>query len=113
LLLILKQSLLNLNLGTTLLLATNIKNRYDHASKMLQKKRDRLISGFLNRKDPFFLEHNARILDDYFRETFERSEVGPMMGINKNSYAIFATGGYGREEQCIHSDVDLLFRGWF
>ncbi|MBC2694612.1 MAG: hypothetical protein HF982_04915, partial [Desulfobacteraceae bacterium] len=32
-----------------------------------------------------------------------------MMGINKNSYAIFATGGYGREEQCIHSDVDLLF----
>jgi len=91
------------------LLATNIKNRYDHASKMLQKKRERLISGFLNRKDPFFLEHNARILDDYFRETFERSEVGPMMGINKNSYAIFATGGYGREEQCIHSDVDLLF----
>jgi [protein-PII] uridylyltransferase len=86
-----------------------MKNKYDHASKMLQKKRDRLISGFLNRKDPFFLEHNARILDDYFRESFERSEVGPMMGINKNPYAIFALGGYGREEQCIHSDVDLLF----
>jgi [protein-PII] uridylyltransferase len=86
-----------------------MKNKYDHASKMLQKKRDQLISGFLNRKDPFFLEHNARILDDYFRESFERSEVGPMMGINKNPYAIFALGGYGREEQCIHSDVDLLF----
>ncbi|MDL1988264.1 MAG: [protein-PII] uridylyltransferase [Deltaproteobacteria bacterium] len=91
------------------MLVTNMKNKYDHASKMLQKKRDRLISGFLNRRDPFFLENHARILDDYFRESFERSEVGPMMGINKNPYAIFATGGYGREEQCIHSDVDLLF----
>jgi len=91
------------------LLVTNMKNKYDHASKMLQKKRDRLISGFLNKRDPLFLEHNARILDDYFRESFERSEVGPIMRINKNPYAIFALGGYGREEQCIHSDVDLLF----
>ncbi len=91
------------------MLVTNMKNKYDHASKMLQKKRDRLISGFLNKRDPFFLEHNARILDDYFRESFERSEVGPIMRINKNPYAIFALGGYGREEQCIHSDVDLLF----
>lgn len=91
------------------MLVTNMKNNYDHASKMLQKKRDRLISGFLNKRDPLFLEHNARILDDYFRESFERSEVGPIMRINKNPYAIFALGGYGREEQCIHSDVDLLF----
>jgi len=91
------------------LLVTNIKNKYEHASNMLRKKRERLISKFLNKKDPLFLEHNAGILDDYFRESFEKSEVGPMMGINKNPYAIFALGGYGREEQCIHSDVDLLF----
>ena len=31
------------------------------------------------------------------------------MDISKNPYAIIAQGGYGREEQCIHSDVDLLF----
>ena len=31
------------------------------------------------------------------------------MDISKNPYAIIALGGYGREEQCIHSDVDLLF----
>ena len=31
------------------------------------------------------------------------------MDIGKNPYAIIALGGYGREEQCIHSDVDLLF----
>ena len=35
--------------------------------------------------------------------------VGPRMDISKNPYAIIALGGYGREEQCIHSDVDLLF----
>ena len=33
---------------------------------------------------------------------------GPRIGINKNPYAIIALGGYGREEQCIHSDIDLL-----
>ena len=29
--------------------------------------------------------------------------------MQKNPYAVIALGGYGREEQCIHSDVDLLF----
>ena len=59
----------------------NIKNRYDHASKILKKKREQLISGFLNRRDSLFLEHHARILDDYFRESFERSEVGFMISV--------------------------------
>jgi len=31
------------------------------------------------------------------------------MAVNKNLYAVIALGGYGREEQCIYSDVDLLF----
>ena len=49
------------------------------------------------------------MLDDYFRQAFETSMVGPRMDISKNPYAIIALGGYGRQEQCIHSDVDLLF----
>jgi len=68
-----RQSLLNFILGIIPLLATNIKNKYEHASKMLQKKKEHLISGFLNKREPFSLEHHARILDDYFRESFERS----------------------------------------
>jgi [protein-PII] uridylyltransferase len=43
------------------------------------------------------LEHHAGILDDYFRESFERSEVGPMMGINKNPYAIFENQKEGKK----------------
>ncbi|MCD6224907.1 MAG: [protein-PII] uridylyltransferase, partial [Deltaproteobacteria bacterium] len=39
---------------------------------------------------------------------FEKSMVGPSMSINKNPYAIIALEGYGRQEQSIHSDVDLL-----
>jgi len=54
------------------------------------------------------LTRNAGLLDDYFIDSFEASMVGPRMGINKNPYAFIALGGYGRQEQCFHSDVDLL-----
>ena len=91
------------------MLKTNIKNRYEYASKILQKRRKRLISSFLKGEEPDFLESHAQILDDYFFESFEKSMVGPSMEINKNPYAIIAVGGYGRKEQCVHSDVDLLF----
>ena len=85
------------------------KNRHQLASERLQKETEQLISGFLRGKKEFFLDAYTRILDDYFRESFETSAVGPTMTISKNPYAIIALGGYGRQEQCIHSDVDLLF----
>ena len=31
------------------------------------------------------------------------------MDLTKNPYAFIALGGYGRQEQCVYSDVDLLF----
>ena len=58
---------------------------------------------------PCFLERHARLLDDYFFESFEKSIIGPGMAIDRNPFSIIALGGYGRQEQCIHSDVDLLF----
>ncbi len=79
-----------------------------NASRMLRKRRRQLVDDFFSGKDMDFLLLQTRILDDYFCETFEHSIVGPRIGINKNPYAIIALGGYGREEQCIHSDIDLL-----
>jgi [protein-PII] uridylyltransferase len=82
---------------------------FEHASEELQQKTGALIERLLDGKEPDFLRKHARILDDYFRQAFETSMVGPRMDISKNPYAIIALGGYGRQEQCIHSDVDLLF----
>jgi [protein-PII] uridylyltransferase len=75
---------------------------------VLQERKDGLIARFLKGDEPHFLERNAEILDDYFRETFTGSSVGPRMRVEKNPYAIIALGGYGRKEQCLHSDVDVL-----
>jgi [protein-PII] uridylyltransferase len=86
-----------------------MKNIHEQASGLLQKKTEELIARFLKGREPDFLKQHARILDDYFRQAFETSMVGPRMDIGKNPYTIIALGGYGREEQCIHSDVDLLF----
>jgi [protein-PII] uridylyltransferase len=85
-----------------------MKNQHVQAARSLQEKIQRLISGFVAGKEKDFLRQHARLLDDYFRVAFESSLVGPKLVINKNPYAIIALGGYGREEQCIRSDVDLL-----
>ena len=86
-----------------------LKNIHEQTSGLLQQKTEQLITRFLQGKEPEFLRQHARALDDYFRQAFEMSMVGPLMDIGKNPYAVIALGGYGREEQCIHSDVDLLF----
>ncbi|MBW2166897.1 MAG: [protein-PII] uridylyltransferase [Deltaproteobacteria bacterium] len=83
---------------------------YDHESpsEKLRKKKKHLVSDFISGKERSFMKRHSRILNDYFMEKFKSSMVDPEI-IDKNSYAIIALGGYGREEQCIHSDVDLLF----
>ena len=86
-----------------------MKNIHKQAADQLHQKIDGLIARLLQGKESDFLKQHARLLDDYFHEAFETSRVGPRMNISKNPYAIIALGGYGREEQCIHSDVDLLF----
>ncbi len=87
----------------------DIKIRHESLSEKLKKRKNKLISDFISGKEHSFMECHSRILNDYFLEKFESSIVASKIDIAKNPYAIIALGGYGREEQCIHSDVDLLF----
>jgi [protein-PII] uridylyltransferase len=82
---------------------------HDQATQSLQEKVAELTDRFLRGKQPDFLKQHSRALDDYFEQAFEKSMIGPRLEINKNPYVIIALGGYGREEQCLYSDVDLLF----
>jgi [protein-PII] uridylyltransferase len=88
---------------------TETYNLYADASQALKRGRAQLIDDLLAGNAPEFLDDNARLIDDYFRQSYEKSVVGPKMDIAKNPYAVVALGGYGRTEQCVYSDVDLLF----
>jgi [protein-PII] uridylyltransferase len=89
--------------------AQESKKRHTDAAARLQAGREELISRYPKLKTPDFLEKHAAIMDEYIRQRFETSMVGPSIGMVKNPYAFIALGGYGRSEHCIHSDVDLLF----
>ncbi len=78
------------------------------ASEELHSAREELIALFLRGGEGRFLERHCRLIDHYFQESFAGSHVGPRMAIDRNPYAIVALGGYGRTDQCVHSDVDLL-----
>jgi [protein-PII] uridylyltransferase len=72
-------------------------------------QREALLSRFESMDPGEFLEAHAVLVDEYFLASFAQSAVGPQMGIMKNPYVLVALGGYGRTEQCVYSDIDLLF----
>jgi [protein-PII] uridylyltransferase len=77
-------------------------------SQQLIQKRKNLVNRFLKQRRPDFLLWFSEILDEYFHAVFAKSKAARTMMATGNPVAIIALGGYGRQEQCIHSDVDLL-----
>lgn len=75
----------------------------------LALKRKDLIADFIEHKNTALMLNLARIFDEYFQESFGESRIGMELSISKSPFAIVALGGYGRKEQCIYSDVDILF----
>ena len=88
--------------------STHLKSNNSQSSTKLLQNRKKLTGRFLRNREPDYLVANTRLLDNYFQESFVASTIGPRINILKNPYAIIALGGYGRQEQCVHSDVDLL-----
>ena len=77
------------------------------ANTLIEKK-ETLVQAFLKGQAPDFLDRLTTALDEYFYSVFEKSIAARKMVIAGNPFAVIALGGYGRKEQCIHSDIDLL-----
>ena len=82
---------------------------HNEASVILKQKIRQLISNLMEENTLAFLKEHSQIIDEYLQTGFETSLVGPSMDLAKDPYAFIALGGYGRQEQCVYSDVDLLF----
>jgi len=75
----------------------------------LREKRRALIQALTDGNTSNFMVAHTRAFDSYFQGQYATSSIGPKIKPTRNPWAIVALGGYGREEQCLHSDIDLLF----
>jgi len=71
-------------------------------------KRTSLIQHCSTKRESDLIESLTRIIDEYFQNAFAKSNIAREMTASGNPVALVALGGYGRGEQCVHSDVDIL-----
>ncbi len=76
--------------------------------KILEEKREKLIALFLKNKASDFLYKHCGLIDRYFESAFEVAGANKKIKPDIKKYAIVALGGYGRREQTICSDIDIM-----
>ena len=61
-----------------------MKSPFVQISSTLKVKREQLLAEMASIGPLVFMQQHAGILDDYFRESFENSMVGPTLALYKN-----------------------------
>ncbi len=77
-------------------------------ARTLITRKQELTDAYLAGGISDFMGTMTSLLDEYFFTVYEKSITARKMVMSGNPFAVIALGGYGRKEQCIHSDIDLL-----